>query len=50
MEDAVDDGVGEIIVVQHGAPWLGDFVGGEDHVAMCRPLTTWKRTLATSVP
>ena len=34
LEDAVDDGLGEIVVVEHGAPGgLRRLVGGEDHRA-----------------
>jgi hypothetical protein len=30
LEDAVDDGGGEVIVVQHGAPVVGMLVRGDD--------------------
>jgi hypothetical protein len=33
LEDAVDDGVGEIVVVKDVAPSLGMLVGREDHRA-----------------
>ena len=33
LEDAIDDGGGEVVVVEHGAPVAGVLVGGEDHRA-----------------
>jgi hypothetical protein len=33
VEDAVDDCLGEVVVVQHGAPALGVLVGREEHRA-----------------
>jgi hypothetical protein len=34
FEDPINDGVGEVLVVQDGAPGLGVLVGGEDHGAL----------------
>ena len=34
MQDAVDDRVGEVVVMKHGAPALGMLVGREDHRAL----------------
>src|SRR3954469_5909182 len=33
LEDAVDDGLREILVVEHGSPGIGVLVAGEDHRA-----------------
>jgi len=33
FEDAIDDGGGEVVVVQHGTPVVRRLVGGEDHRA-----------------
>ncbi len=34
LEDAVDDGLGEVLVVQDAAPGTEGLVGGEDHRAL----------------
>ena len=34
LEDAVDDGGGEVVIVEDLAPSVGVFVGGEDHGAL----------------
>src|SRR2546427_12459338 len=33
LQDAIDDGLGEILVVEHAAPGIGMLVAGEDHRA-----------------
>src|SRR5438034_568155 len=52
LEYAVDDRVGEILVVQYVAPRGERFVGGEDHRALLPMaiVTTWKSMFAASVP
>ena len=52
FEDAVDDGFGEVVVVEHGAQRLGCLFVVETiaRFLMCRASTTWKRTFAASVP
>ncbi len=53
FEDAVDDGLGEVVVVQDAPPgprcdlFAVKIIG---RFFRCRSLTTWKRTLAASVP
>ena len=34
LEDTIDDGKTEVVVVQHGAPRFERLVGGEDHRAL----------------
>ncbi len=34
FEDAVDDGLGEVLVVEHSPPGASRLVGGEDHRAL----------------
>ena len=46
LEDAVKDGLGEVLVVQGGAPVLEGFlsvVKGMERRRTWRSLTTWKR-------
>ena len=34
LEDAIDDGLGEVVIVEHAAPGVERLVGGEDHRAL----------------
>ena len=52
LEDAIEDGLGEIVVVEYAAPRLQRLVGVTiiGRCRRCPSLTTWKSILAASVP
>ena len=52
LEDAVDNGLRQIIVVQHAAHVFSDLLVVKiiGRCRRCRSFTTWKSMLAASVP
>ncbi len=52
FEDAIDDGRGEVVIMEDPPPGIERFVRGEiiARFLRWRSLTTWKSMLAASVP